>query len=486
MTERGVASRLGSPTAIILGLCVASYGVMLLSGGTKELSAISSETLMRFGAAYAPLVREGQVHRLLASTFLHLNPLHLLLNCVALWIVGPRAEEAFGRWRFTGIFLLTALGASLVSLAWHWSVPAVSAGASGALCGLIAAVAYAAHRERRQGELGAMLMWLGATLVFGVLIRADNAAHLGGLVVGAALSWTLYAKRKTPTPTTAPSAVIAVVALAALATATLTRNNAETAAMLVNRGVEHARAGNDEEASLLYRRAIQLEPKDSIAHYDLGLALMRMDQYDEAIVTLERALALEDNEQTRQALATAHLNRGVALARDGRLDDAIVAYRRSLTIHDGAALGHYNVGLALARKGDTKAALAAFRRAHALTPDPRHTDALVDALNDEGLSLADEGQHQNAIALFREASRLAPSAWRPLLGLGLSLTELGQHDEAVKVLERAVKLDGDAQALDGLSAALEARRDKRERDGDLSGALDDIADAALLRLAPKR
>ena len=77
------------PTSVLLGANVLVYLAMLAVGGRAEWSAFSTRTLMRFGAEYAPLVLEGQAQRLVTSMFLHLNPLHLLMNMAALVTIGP-------------------------------------------------------------------------------------------------------------------------------------------------------------------------------------------------------------------------------------------------------------------------------------------------------------------------------------------------------------------------------------------------------------
>lgn len=50
---------LSSPTAVLFAVHVIVYALMLLAGGRGELSGLSTETLTRFGADYAPLVFEG-------------------------------------------------------------------------------------------------------------------------------------------------------------------------------------------------------------------------------------------------------------------------------------------------------------------------------------------------------------------------------------------------------------------------------------------
>ena len=84
---------------------------------------------------------------------------------------------------------------------------------------------------------------------------------------------------------------------------------------------------------------------------------VRVQRVDEAIVALERAIALEPDH------AEAHNNLGLALHDNGRLDDAIDAYRRAIALRPDLAEAHNNLGTALKFKGRTDEAIGGFRRA---------------------------------------------------------------------------------------------------------------------------
>jgi rhomboid protease GluP len=148
----------------------------------------SEVALDMFGANEWLLVRGcGQHWRFLTAMFLHADLLHLLLNSVALLILIPLAALTFGAHRTTCLYFAAGLAGSLVShLAENSSV-----GASGALCGLVAALAV--YGRRRGGIEGRMLSqrmlgWAVLIVVFGFLMPGiDNAGHIGGFVGGALL-----------------------------------------------------------------------------------------------------------------------------------------------------------------------------------------------------------------------------------------------------------------------------------------------------------
>jgi rhomboid protease GluP len=184
----------GSPTvtvtsALIL-INVALFSLMMLWGtrvqGLPPLLNPGGQLLVQFGAQYWPLVvYEGQWWRCLTYAFTHGGLIHLGFNMVVLYQVGPMLEFAIGPARFLVLYTITALVATAAGYLWH--PMALVVGASGSLFGLIGfAVAYF-HRIGSQVAIqqrNFMFQWAVMAFVFGFLLGADNAAHLGGAVSG--------------------------------------------------------------------------------------------------------------------------------------------------------------------------------------------------------------------------------------------------------------------------------------------------------------
>lgn len=140
--------------------------------------------------AFSPALGRIEPWRMLTSAFLHAGWLHLLVNMYALWIVGPFLEQMLGRWRYVALYLLSALGGSVAVVLltpvsqWGYSV----VGASGAVFGLFAAIAVVLRRTGRDARQ--ILVVIAINVVFSLIIaRVSWQAHLGGLVVGAALGF---------------------------------------------------------------------------------------------------------------------------------------------------------------------------------------------------------------------------------------------------------------------------------------------------------
>ena len=131
-------------------------------------------------------VAAGQYYRLLTAAFLHAGVFHILMNMFALAQLGPVLEAALGRLRFTALYVLSALGGSVLS--YVLSEPfQLGVGASGAIFGLFGA--YYVVVRRLGGETRSIVTLLVINLVITFAVpNIDWRAHLGGFVTGAALA----------------------------------------------------------------------------------------------------------------------------------------------------------------------------------------------------------------------------------------------------------------------------------------------------------
>lgn len=133
----------------------------------------------------------GEYYRLLTAMFLHGGLLHLAFNSWALYVLGQEVERLFGTGRFVAIYFISGLAGSVASYA---LTPSNSVGASGAIFGLIGALAvfYYASRavlgQLARAQLGSLITVLMINLFIGFSSPGiiDNVAHLGGLLGGAA------------------------------------------------------------------------------------------------------------------------------------------------------------------------------------------------------------------------------------------------------------------------------------------------------------
>jgi membrane associated rhomboid family serine protease len=158
-------------------------------------SSTNPDILVLFGAKDNELIVQGQLWRLVTPIFLHIDIVHLAFNTYAVYVFGSQIERFFGTTRFAGIYLLSGIVGVLASFSFS---PHRSAGASGAIFGLIGTEAAFFYRYRnafgRRGQqrLYNILIVIGYNLAFTfVASNIDVWGHLGGLVAGVLISWWL-------------------------------------------------------------------------------------------------------------------------------------------------------------------------------------------------------------------------------------------------------------------------------------------------------
>ena len=186
MAEKIFSYKTPSITYIIMGICVFLFIMMYIFGNGSE----STSTLIKFGANYDLLTKSGEYYRLFTCMFLHIGIWHLLCNMYSLYIIGKEIENLYGKSKYLVIYVLSGLCGSILSLAFSHNT--ISAGASGAIFGLLGALLYFGYYYRT---------YLGATirssiipviilnLIIGLLTPGiSNSAHIGGLVGGILVS----------------------------------------------------------------------------------------------------------------------------------------------------------------------------------------------------------------------------------------------------------------------------------------------------------
>lgn len=131
---------------------------------------------------WLPGALDGAWWQVLTSGFTHVQPMHIGLNMLALWFLGPPLERILGRGRFLALYLLSLLAGSAAVL---WLLPTAQStlGASGAVFGLLGALLVLTVKTK--GDLNNVLIWLGINLVATFLVPGISwQAHVGGLIGG--------------------------------------------------------------------------------------------------------------------------------------------------------------------------------------------------------------------------------------------------------------------------------------------------------------
>lgn len=210
------ASRVGKPVVvpILIAINVAIFALTVAAAGS--VSDNYDSTLFRQTSLVPFDVAGGEWWRLVTSGFLHFGLLHLAFNMFAMWVIGREVEAVLGRWRLLAVYLVSLLGGSAAVMLFS-AGGGQTAGASGAVFGLMGALVVLLHRLKM--PLGQVIGMIAINIVLGFAIPGISiTAHLGGLVVGAATTAALVylPNRQRPAVQAAAIAGIAVLVLLAI------------------------------------------------------------------------------------------------------------------------------------------------------------------------------------------------------------------------------------------------------------------------------
>jgi membrane associated rhomboid family serine protease len=172
-----------------------------LGGGGPAVAALVEEAGGISGVGWAA----GEYWRLATACFVHVGLFHLLINMVALYRVGAEVERMWGRGRYLVLYAFAGLGGSCLGVALR--PQDVLAGASGALCGVVAAAAVWRLCNGRclpravAREMTVNLIINGVLITFISLTPGVSGwGHLGGALAGAAAALALQVQRFGPRP----------------------------------------------------------------------------------------------------------------------------------------------------------------------------------------------------------------------------------------------------------------------------------------------
>jgi membrane associated rhomboid family serine protease len=215
---RAAGRRWGPVTLSLIAVNVAMFVATAVAAAVEGFSPLDNN----FSTLFARLdqvpvdVAAGDWWRPLTAAFLHIGPIHLALNMLAVLVFGSELERQLGRWRFLAVYLVSALGgAASIQLFGDPHQPV--AGASTAIYGLLGA--FGVLMIVRREDLRGLLTLLAINIFISFLPGVSLLGHLGGLVAGAIATGALVASRRRPQLQVAALVLLALVLAAVILTA---------------------------------------------------------------------------------------------------------------------------------------------------------------------------------------------------------------------------------------------------------------------------
>jgi membrane associated rhomboid family serine protease len=235
----------------------------------------------------------GQYWRLVTTTFVHGNTVHLVSSLVFFWILGARLERRYGLWRIALLYGVLAVGSSAAQFLSGWTGVGMSGVLYGYL-GLILAAGNAATGPRfKLRPLIAIAMLIFFVLGFVVPVtetmRIGVFSHGAGLAIGLAMGCALRARR--------PLKPLTLVALASVALAPATSYMPWSYWWWNHRVAVMQKRAETEQALFAARRAIDLAPCDEAVAPLLiyvGIEAIDREAFEEAIEWFARAMLVTE------------------------------------------------------------------------------------------------------------------------------------------------------------------------------------------------
>ena len=350
-------------TQAIFGINVAVFIGMALAG-VSMLDNPSGQDLVRWGANFGPLTVSGQWWRLLTCVFIHGGLLHIAFNMWCLWDLGRLAESIYGHWSFAAVYLITGLAASLASLIWNPVV--LSVGASGAIFGIAGALIasfylgeFSLPRAAMAGTLRSLAVFVGYNLFFGAVIaRTDNAAHVGGLLMGLLLG-ALIAKVAPQHDDVLRRIAVLLVGALLVVGGVMWLQRSHAYLLHGQSGVELLNQGKTDEGIAELQKAVRLRPDFAAVHAALANAYIKKHDFDHAAAELQRVIALNPRSED------AYYRLGLIYLQQKLPEKAQDIFTQLLKIDPNSADGHAGLANSFANQQRSREALEEYKRAAA-------------------------------------------------------------------------------------------------------------------------
>src|SRR5215467_15342657 len=284
-------------TIALVAINALVFAVMVLRG--VSFLDPTPQQASAFGADFGPLTFNGQWWRLVTSMFVHFGIIHIGLNMWCFWNLGRGAEILIGRFSYLLAYFASGIFGSIASV--YWQPMAAGAGASGAIFGIAGVLFTFVYLKKTPSHLQInkkMLSSLGTFIFYNLVIGASipgisNAAHIGGLVMGAVVGAFLPAASASKSARRLRLSLVVVFCGASLFASA-------AAAKRLRSGVAELPAiqtlisqGKNDEAISKSQEITARDPQFAPAHDLLAKLYLVRGDYPKAISALEKANAAD-------------------------------------------------------------------------------------------------------------------------------------------------------------------------------------------------
>lgn len=221
--------------------------------------------------------------------------------------------------------------------------------------------------------------------------------------------------------------------------------------------------GDNEKAIEAYKQAVKIDPKHSAAYWGLGLCYGEIKHYQESIDSYKQAIEIQPNNiDTHLGLVDSYKNLGdyeeaigtykkaIGIAprnteiyfslidlqeQLGHHEEAMESYRHLLEIDPNNESVHTKLAVSLGKLSRAEETVEAYKKVIESIPD----DVVI--LNNLGLLYLELEHTKESIQTFKEAIKVKPDYALAYCNLGLAYSKEGRYEEAIQVLKEALRLN---------------------------------------------
>jgi membrane associated rhomboid family serine protease/Flp pilus assembly protein TadD len=407
-------------TNVLVAINVIVFVVMVFKH--VPLMSPTSDQIVKWGGNFGPLTLGAQPWRLVTNIFVHIGLPHIIANMWALIVLGRFAESLYGRGSFLAIYFLGGITGSVASLLWN--PMGVSAGASGAIFGVLTALIATLYvgklpmpKHVVRPILWTLVFWAVFQLAYGFWkTGVDNAAHLGGVAAGLILGYPLGHHLGTEAPARHSRERIFTYSLMALGIFCFIVWRLDSYVVQVERARVLLTENKPDQAIAMLQSALQKRPNEAYVHFLIAQSFERKGDVASAERELKQALQLApDNGAYWKTLADHYV-------RTQQWENAANSYRKAAASSKDNGISWFDAGVAFRQLDRIQDATDAFKKCVAVNP------YFGEAWYQLGMSQLNLKQNKEAVASLQQAAKLMPNNPEAHLWLGNALLSIGQEE----------------------------------------------------------
>ncbi|MFK4878834.1 tetratricopeptide repeat protein [Lactococcus petauri] len=186
---------------------------------------------------------------------------------------------------------------------------------------------------------------------------------------------------------------------------------------------------NKEKTIVKYLKAIELNPEDTTAYFNLGNVYSALNKNEEAIVQYLKAIELNPED------TTAYFNLGNVYSELNKNEEAIVQYLKVIELNPEDAIAYFNLGNVYSKLKKNEEALAQYLKSLKLDPED------ADIYNNLGNVYSELDKNEEAIEQYFKAIELNPKYDAPYFNLGNIYLKINKTEEAIEQYLKAIEIN---------------------------------------------